>query len=584
MYLKRLLSHSKPAHSPQPEIRETARQRRCSQCGGAVDGLGACGVCGHYAVLSPDDRIGQLLDPGTFVEWDRDVHSTDPLSFSDTKSYRQRLAEAEGKTGRRESVVTGEALLGGRRVVCVFFDFAFMGGTMGAATGEKIVRAFERAERKRAPVVAVSATGGARIQEGTVALAQMTRVSAAVERFHRRGLPFVAILAEPSTGGVLVSLTSQADIILSEPGAHSSFAGRRVQQPGLHEESASAEQLVERGLIDGVVCREEQASTLNTILTILTRANRVFARRMAKHQSPSSGPDGDGWESVVKARSSSRVKNEALVNGLLEDFVPLRGDRSTGNDPAMITGVGTFEGRSVALIATAGSGRGDLTSRPNASGYRQAGRVALLASKFGIPVISLIDTIGADASAESERQGLPQAIGRLFRTLTLIPVPTVAIITGEGGSGGALALGVADRLYMLESAVFSVIDPLAASRILFRDDRHAADLARSMGLSASDALRLGVIDGIISDEGNDLGDPARTAAALSEAIRHSLAESQRWLSDRLVSTRQEHIRALGAWSVADQIERQARDGEARGWNRALRPRRLRPRLTLRTAP
>jgi acetyl-CoA carboxylase carboxyl transferase subunit beta len=204
--------------------------------------------------------------------------------------------------------------------------------------------------------------------------------------------------------------------------------------------------------------------------------------------------------------------------------------------------------------------------------------VALLASKFGIPVISLVDTPGADAAPESEARGLPNAIGRLFRVLTTIPVPTVAVITGEGGSGGALALGVADRLLMLQSAVFSVIDPLAGSRILYRDDNHEPDLARSMALSAHDALHLGVIDGIIPDNLAENGDPEAAATALTLAIRDSISESQRWLPGRLVSNRQKHIRELGALSVSDEMSPNAANTEPRGWSKSLLAKRPRPAL------
>jgi acyl-CoA carboxylase subunit beta len=573
MNLKRILRTSRAervAQSPRPA---TIAGILCPVCSCLLGGFGNCAGCGHQTLLSPDDRISQLLDSGTFVEWDEDLHSLDPLSFGDSKSYKQRLSQAEAKTGRRESVVTGEGRLHGRRIVCIFFDFSFMGGTMGAATGEKIVRAFEGAERRQAPVLAVTATGGARVQEGTVALAQMTRVSAAVEHFHGRALPFVALLTEPSTGGVMVSLSSQADVILSEPGAHSSFAGRRIRQTDSAEEN-SADRLMLRGLIDAVVPRENQAAAIDRMLTILTRNNKTFPRGIEEKPALSSR-NHDGWDSITKARSSERIRNEFFVKSLVEAFVPLRGDRSTGNDPAMITGIGTFEGRSVAILATKAGEQPGGVARPSASGYRQATRVALLAAKFGIPLISLIDTPGADASPESESQGLPHSIGRLFRTLIALPVPTVAVITSEGGSGGALGLGVADRLLMFESAVFSVIDPLAASRILFRDEEHAPQLSRSMALSATDALRLGVIDGIIPERFEQDEDPAAIVATLRIAIRDSIAESQRWLSGRLVSNRRKHIRALGAWAVSDEIKPAAAGREVRGWTRGLASRRPR---------
>jgi acetyl-CoA carboxylase carboxyl transferase subunit beta len=229
-----------------------------------------CPKCRYAFRMSARERIGQLTDPGTFEEHDRGITAADPLGFKDSKRYRDRVRAARDKTGAAEAVVTGLARLGGYPVVLCAFDFAFLGGSMGSAVGEKLTRAIEMAVAKHVPVIIVSASGGARMQEGILSLMQMAKTSAALERLATRRLPFISVLTDPTTGGVTASFAMLGDVILAEPRALIGFAGPRViaetiRQP-LPDGFQRSEFLLEHGQLDLIVERRDLKETLRRLL------------------------------------------------------------------------------------------------------------------------------------------------------------------------------------------------------------------------------------------------------------------------------------------------------------------------------
>jgi acetyl-CoA carboxylase carboxyl transferase subunit beta len=220
-----------------------------------------CSKCGHHFRLGAAERIALLADPRSWTEFDADMVSSDPLGFVDSKPYPERIAAAQAKSGHRDAVLTGDATIAGVPVALAVMDFEFMGGSMGSVVGEKITRAAERALAERKPLVIVAASGGARMQEGTIALMQLAKTVAAVTRLGEAGLPFVSILADPTTGGVLASFASLGDIILAEPGALIGFSGARVTSETIGEKLPTgfqrAEFLLEHGFVDQVVPRPQ---------------------------------------------------------------------------------------------------------------------------------------------------------------------------------------------------------------------------------------------------------------------------------------------------------------------------------------
>ncbi len=232
-----------------------------------------CPKCGFHMRIKVDQRIALLADEESFVEFDADLKPVDPLKFVDKKSYVKRIEEGEKKTGRRSSVVSGECRMNNVGVQLVVFDFAFMGGSLGSVEGEKIVRAVNRAIEKQQGVVIVSASGGARMQESTFSLMQMSKTSAALAHLAEHRLPFISVLTDPTMGGVSASFATLGDVIIAEPGALIGFAGQRVikQTIGsdLPEGFQRSEFLLEHGSIDMVVNRNDLKQTVSDLLRLM---------------------------------------------------------------------------------------------------------------------------------------------------------------------------------------------------------------------------------------------------------------------------------------------------------------------------
>ena len=230
-----------------------------------------CPKCEYHFPISVMERIGLLVDLGSFREWDVELQAEDPLTFHDTKSYPERVKAQQEKTGRKDALVIGEGLINGNRVVLCVFDFSFMGGSMGSVVGEKLCRAIDRALDLKVPVILVTASGGARMQEGILSLMQMAKTSAAVAKLGEAKLPFISILADPTFGGVTASVAMLGDVIIAEPKALIGFAGPRVIEQTIKQQLPDqfqrAEFLLEHGMIDMIVERKQLKETVSTLVS-----------------------------------------------------------------------------------------------------------------------------------------------------------------------------------------------------------------------------------------------------------------------------------------------------------------------------
>jgi acetyl-CoA carboxylase carboxyl transferase beta subunit len=234
--------------------------------------LRVCPQCGHHFPMGALERIENLVDEGSFVETETGLRSTDPLAFFDLRPYTERLAEAEVSTGLGDAIVTGDAQIGGRSCALAVMDFSFMGGSMGSVVGEKFVRACDGAAEAGVPLVSISASGGARMQEGILALMQLPKTVCAVEDLHDGGGTLISVLTHPTTGGLLASFASLGDVILAEPGALMSFAGPRVvaqtTREKLPDDFGLAESNLRFGHIDAIVSRDELRPTIARLLRL----------------------------------------------------------------------------------------------------------------------------------------------------------------------------------------------------------------------------------------------------------------------------------------------------------------------------
>jgi acetyl-CoA carboxylase carboxyl transferase subunit beta len=229
-----------------------------------------CPKCEYHFPISVIERINLLVDLGTFKEWDADLEPQDPLTFQDTRSYQERIKSQQDKTGRKDAMVIGEGQINGRKVSLCVFDFSFMGGSMGSVVGEKICRAVDRALAARLPLILVTASGGARMQEGILSLMQMAKASAALAKLGEAKLPFVSILADPTFGGVTASVAMLGDVIIAEPKALIGFAGPRVIEQTIKQQLPDqfqrAEFLLEHGMVDMIVERKHLKEAVSTLV------------------------------------------------------------------------------------------------------------------------------------------------------------------------------------------------------------------------------------------------------------------------------------------------------------------------------
>jgi acetyl-CoA carboxylase carboxyl transferase beta subunit/acetyl-CoA carboxylase carboxyl transferase alpha subunit len=559
--------------------------KKCNKCGAAIlseeviNGAYICPKCHGYFRVPAYKRIEMIADEGSFEEWDMDLDGMDgppdPLQF---KGYSEKIKKLREQTGLKEAVVTGRVKINGRQAVIGVCDGRFMMASMGYAVGEKITRAVERATNEKLPVILFTCSGGARMQEGIISLMQMEKTSAALKRHSDAGLLYVTVLTDPTTGGVTASFAMLGDIIIAEPQALIGFAGPRVIEQTIGEKLPEgfqrAEFLLEHGFVDQIVKRENMKPVLGRILKMhdhvhpdcrkgkeVRKSDRTEpvpkagmtekkAGKKAAEQEPWSEKSLTAWERVCRSRSKERPVGKDYIDILFEDFVELHGDRYYRDDPAIIGGIAYFQGICVTVIAQA---KGRTTKEnlernfamPSPEGYRKARRLMKQAEKFHRPVINFVDTPGAFCGMEAEERGQGEAIARNLFELSGLKVPVLSVVIGEGGSGGALALAVADEVWMLENSVYSVLSPEGFASILWKDSSRSAEAAKMMKLTAADLKKLGVIERVFPEPQNfSVLTMKPTAELLRAGLAEFLTKYQKLETKDLLEGRYERFRKL----------------------------------------
>ena len=499
------------AETVKPEVPE-GLLKKCNVCKSAVfveevkDNDYICPHCGNYFRVHAWRRVQQIADPGTFEEWDAGLPQENPLHY---KGYKEKIEGLQEKTGLDEAILTGKAEIDGNPTVLGVCDSRFMMASMGSVVGEKITRAVERATRERLPVVIFACSGGARMQEGIVSLMQMAKTSAALKRHSDAGLLYISVLTNPTTGGVTASFAMEGDIILAEPGALIGFAGPRVIRQTIGQKLPKgfqkAEFLLEHGFLDGIVDRKQMKATLSRLLSMHQHQDTKSTYQEKKVLKEEKLQDKSAWERVQLARDKERPTGKDYLALLFDEFTELHGDRRYGDDPAVIGGIGRFHGNPVTvIIQEKGQGTKDSIARNfgmvSPEGYRKSLRLMKQAEKFKRPVICFVDTPGAFCGMEAEERGQGQAIAENIYELSGLKVPVLSIVIGEGGSGGALALAVADQVWMLENSIYSVLSPEGFASILWKDAGKAREAAQVMRLTAGDLKKLGIVEHVFSEK------------------------------------------------------------------------------------
>lgn len=359
------------------------------------------------------------------------------------------------------------------------------------------------------------------MQEGIVSLMQMAKTSAALKRHSDAGLLYISVLTNPTTGGVTASFAMLGDIILAEPGALIGFAGPRVIEQTIRQKLPKgfqrSEFLLEHGFIDQIVERRDMKDTLAELLKMHCKNNSVQDEKKQRNMEKSLQTltetitnatcisQKSAWEHVSLARSKERPTGKDYIPWLFDHFTELHGDRLFGDDPALIGGIGYFNGIPVTLLVQEkGNGTKENIAHNfgmvSPEGYRKSLRLMKQAEKFGRPVIGLVDTPGAFCGLEAEERGQGEAIARNLFELSGLKIPVLSIVIGEGGSGGALALAAGDEVWMMENSVYSILSPEGFASILWKDSGKAKEAAEVMKLTAADLKKLGIIEQVIPEK------------------------------------------------------------------------------------
>ena len=543
---------------------------KCPKCGEVVyrDDVKAheyvCPKCEGYFRIGTRTRIRMVADTGTFQEWFTDLETENPLEYP---GYEEKIADLQEKTKLHEAVTVGKCMVNGLETVLGVCDARFLMGSMGYVVGEKITRAFERATEEKLPVVLFTSSGGARMQEGIVSLMQMAKTSAAIRKHSEAGLFYLPVLTDPTTGGVTASFAMLGDVILAEPGALIGFAGPRViaQTIGqkLPEGFQRAEFLVEKGIIDGVVERQELKETVWKLLNIHQDAlqyihygdtqNVENLPEIRNSRGKAAGCDKKeltAWERVEISRSKERPTTLSYVQQVFDDFLELHGDRAFRDDGAVIGGIAMFGGQPVTVI---GQQKGKNVKEniyrnfgmASPEGYRKALRLMKQAEKFGRPVVTFVDTPGAACGIEAEERGQGEAIARNLLEMSGIQTPMVSILIGEGGSGGALGLAVTDEVWMMENATYSILSPEGFASILWKDGKRAKEASEVMKITAKDLKKLQIIEKVIREPepANEENLP-EIAEEIREDLDAFLRKSCQKTREQIVEERYERFRRM----------------------------------------
>lgn len=571
-------SHYISLRNSRPEV-PTGLLRKCNKCGAAIiaedvkNGYYICPKCHGYFRVHAYRRIEMIADEGSFEEWDKEMDFVNPLDF---RGYEEKIHHLKERTNLNEAVVTGKVLINGNPAVVGVCDGRFMMASMGWIVGEKIARAVERATQEKLPVIIFTCSGGARMQEGIVSLMQMAKTSAALKKHSDAGQLYVSVLTDPTTGGVTASFAMLGDIILAEPKALIGFAGPRVIEQTIGQKLPKgfqrSEFLLDHGFVDRIVEREELKDVLSQILEMHHSAGAAEVKAALKKDEKTygtsdetAGLNNDGqaetmeeqikdslsaWDRVQISRKKDRPVGTDYIDALFTEFMEFHGDRYFKDDHAIVGGIAYFHGIPVTVIAQA---KGKTTkenldrnfSMPSPDGYRKALRLMKQAEKFGRPVICFVDTPGAFCGLEAEERGQGEAIARNLFELSGLKVPVLSVVIGEGGSGGALAMAVADEVWMLENAVYSVLSPEGFASILWKDSKRASEAAEVMKLTAGDLKRLGIIEQVISEpEDFDAENMEAVCEELEGRISSFLADYTVYSSEELTARRYDRFRKM----------------------------------------
>lgn len=491
-----------------------------------------CPLCKKHYRLTSSERLDLIADEGTFVEMDADLLSENPLEFVGYDEKQDALREA---TGLKDAVITGRCEIEGMPVFIGIMDSRYLMGSMGSVVGEKLTRLFSQAQKARLPVITFSVSGGARMQEGIISLMQMARTASAVASFKEDGGFYISVMTDPTTGGVTASFASLGDIIIAEPDTLIGFAGRRVIEGTIAEKLPEgfqkAEFLLKHGFLDQIVSRDEMKATLGGWLKFISSPIAPSGMSEFKALETPAEKQHPASERLAIIHEKGRPVIDDYLNLVFDQSIEIHGDRAYADDPALYAGAALLDGAGLFVLGHR-KGR-NITENtrvhfgmPHPEGYRKANRIMKLANRLGRPLITFVDTPGAYCGVGAEERGQGEAIATCLETISTLDIPVIVIVTGEGGSGGALAIGVGNRIALLENALYSVISPRGFASLLWKDPTREEEAADKMRITAEDLTGFGICDQTLKEPENP-ADPEWTAmmsATIRAYLENTLSE------------------------------------------------------------
>ncbi|AZA13038.1 carboxyl transferase domain-containing protein [Corynebacterium choanae] len=521
--------------------------------------------------LHARELIARTLDTDSFISWD-----TPPDYGEISADYAAILARAREKSGCDEAVLTGCGTIDGRRVACIVSEFSFLGGSIGKATAHRIIAAIHRATADKLPLLIAPASGGTRMQEGTLGFTLMVSITTAVYKHKDEHLPFLVYLRNPTTGGVMASWGSAGHFTFAEPDALLGFLGPRVVElvtgESIEQGVQSGENLARVGVIDGVVSPEMLRAAMEKIIDVLLPADDGFGdsredtigcaaidtdligRHTAVEQVAVKGHPGatalprtahtieqaattsdrpalvnkcsdTTWESILQTRRDDRPGLQEIIAALADQSIALSGSGDGRRSTAVNVLLTRIGGRPVVLI-----GQNRATQPPvgddwlGPAALRMARRGIKLAHELNLPLVSIIDTPGGEMSAQAEEQGMAGSIARTLGEMVYLDVPTVSVILGQGCGGAALAMMPADKVLVCEHSWLSPLPPEGASAILYRDTDHAAEMMERQQVGAAALQQAGIADAIIAEYPSASDEPDAFIARVLDVIHDTLVE------------------------------------------------------------
>lgn len=457
--------------------------------------------------------LSAVLDPGSFASWD------EPVDISAyPEDYRTTLIEAATKSGVDEAVITGVGRIHDRPVAVLVGEFAFLGGSIGRDAADRLVGAIRRATAERLPLVASTASGGTRMQEGTPAFVRMADISLALADHKAAGLPYLVHLRNPTTGGVFASWGALGHLTIAEPSALVGFLGPKVFEalngtlfpPNVQV----SDRLAAEGVIDAVVPDDRLRPMVATTLSILLDPATASTRQRRE-----AGPEAraDVWANIEHTRSPDRPGLRDLLDVGSDETILLSGTGAGERNPAVLVALARIDGVPCVVIghdrvAEAGTPLGP-------AGLRQAQRGMAVAEQLGLPVVTVVDTAGAELSERAELGAAAREIGRTLAQLTSLRTASVSVLLGQGCGGGALALLPAKRVIATERAWLSPLPLEGASTILFRTVDRAAEIARLQRVGADDLRTDGIVHHVVPELDDDDAQTLCTAVAAEVGAR-----------------------------------------------------------------